>query len=116
MDTSSPTITPEIARHALWHFGQDGGAQPGSFTQHLMNAIAAADPVNRARMRASFPDYVDAMELAFNTMSGIARLQETAAADVLALRCTCGDTDGPFKEIDGINLCEGCIGIADGAK
>jgi hypothetical protein len=26
---------------------------------------------------------------------------------------TCEDTDGPFKEIDGIHLCEGCVGIAD---
>jgi hypothetical protein len=82
MSTDSTSITPEIARHALWHFGQDGGAQPGSFTQHLMNAIAAADPANRARMRAAFPEYVDAMELAFNTMSGIACLQEAARADL----------------------------------
>jgi hypothetical protein len=26
----------------------------------------------------------------------------------------CEDTDGPWERIDGIHLCEGCIGIADG--
>lgn len=28
----------------------------------------------------------------------------------------CEDTDGPFKQIDDIYLCEQCLEVADGAQ
>lgn len=105
MSLPSPTFSSETARHVLWHYGADGGYQPGSFTQKLMAAIDAADVVNKVRLRAAYPDLVDAMGLAANREDGIRTLQQQLGLTVAPLRCRCGDEDGPFTE-DG--LCEAC--------
>lgn len=105
MSTTSPTIAPETARHVLWHYGADGGYQPGSFTQKLMQAIDAADVIHKARLRAAYPELVDAMNQAANREDGIRHLQAGLGITVAPLRCKCGDEDGPFTE-DG--LCEDC--------
>ncbi|MGE5501263.1 MAG: hypothetical protein ACM3W4_04990 [Ignavibacteriales bacterium] len=105
MSLPSPTFSAETTRHVLWHYGADGGYQPGSFTQKLMIAIDAADVVNKARLRACYPELVDAMNLAANREDGIRQLQASLGVTVAPLRCKCGDEDGPFTE-DG--LCENC--------
>ncbi|MFI6033015.1 hypothetical protein ACIBBD_02295 [Streptomyces sp. NPDC051315] len=62
MSTSSPTIPAETARHVLWHWGQPGGCQPGSFTQSLMTTIERADRVHAEKLRIIYPDYVAALK------------------------------------------------------
>lgn len=105
MSLPSPTFASETARHVLWHYGAEGGYQPGSFTQKLMAAIDSADVVHKARLRAAYPELVDAMNLAANREDGVRTLQQSLGVTVAPLRCRCGDEDGPFTE-DG--LCEAC--------
>lgn len=109
MDTTSPTIPAETACHVLWHYGVEGGYQPGSFTQRLMQAVDAADVVNTARLRAAYPELVDAMSLAGSSVDGIAKLQRIATG-AGPLGCTCGDTAGPFDLTTG--RCETCAEAA----
>jgi hypothetical protein len=104
VSASSPTIPPETARHVLWTFACDGGYQPGSFTQKLLELLAAADVVNTARLAAAFPAEAEAVRMAKNDRDGIAKL--TAIATGQPIRCQrCPDVDGPFTEA---GLCEPC--------
>ncbi|HEY6116120.1 MAG TPA: hypothetical protein VI172_09200 [Candidatus Dormibacteraeota bacterium] len=104
MTASSPTIPPETARHVLWTFACDGGYQPGSFTQKLLELLAAADVVNTARLATAFPAEAEAVRMAKGDRDGIAKL--TAIAEGRPIRCArCRDTDGPFTP-DA--LCEAC--------
>jgi hypothetical protein len=104
MSTTSPTIPTETARHVLWRYDRRGGAQPGSFTQHLMAAIEAADFTNRAILRDAYPALSEALHLARYDEEGLAKLQAAAA-----IRCIrCGDTDGPFAGAPNQPLCEHC--------
>ncbi|MEU6552048.1 hypothetical protein ABZ915_17455 [Streptomyces sp. NPDC046915] len=106
MSLTSPTISAETARHVLWHYGAEGGYQPGSFTQRLMEAVAAADVVHTARLRVVYPELVDAMVLACTYRDGITRLKEAAGIKAAPLRCTrCQGEDGPFTDEQ---LCEPC--------
>lgn len=101
MSTSSPTIPPDVAAHVLWHYGRDGGYQPGSFTTQLLSTIGAADPSNLDRLAAGFPDYVAAVTAIQYDPQGIERLQDLAAG-----RCTrCKEDDGPIVPS---GLCEAC--------
>ena len=84
MRTTSPTIPAEIARHVLWHYGQDGGHQPGSFTQRLMEAFAAAEMVNTAKLANAYPDYAAAFIAANLDPDGIAHLQRIAGVEAAA--------------------------------
>jgi hypothetical protein len=103
---NSPTISAETARHVLWHYGVKGGYQPGNFTQRLMQTIDAADVVNTARLRAAYPELVDAMFLAGSSLDGIARLQQAAGVTPAVIRCSrCQGEDGPFVPS---GLCEAC--------
>ncbi|MFE9949344.1 hypothetical protein ACFYRJ_17635 [Streptomyces sp. NPDC005531] len=77
---STQTITEDTARHVLWHYGSEGGLQPGNGTQRLMEAIDAADMVNVERLRLGFPELVTAMLAAKNDLDGISRLQQIAGA------------------------------------
>ncbi|MBD0743502.1 hypothetical protein [Streptomyces sp. CBMA152] len=104
MSINKPTIPPETARHVLWHYGQNGGHQPGSFTQRLMEAFAAADMANTAKLANAYPDYAAAFIAANLDPDGIPALQRIAG--VPAIHCTrCRSEDGPFT--DG-GLCEAC--------
>lgn len=105
MSTETPTIPAETARHVLWHWGQDGGAQPGSFTQKLMQAIDSADRINTEMLRVVYPQLVAALKSTDPDM--VATLKRIAAGDQsTAPRCPrCGDKDGPFT---AAGYCEAC--------
>lgn len=101
MATSSPTITPDVAAHVLFHYGRDGGYQAGSFTTNLLNAMGTADPGNLDRLATGFPEYVAAVTAIQYDPNGVQRLQDIAAG-----RCTrCKQDDGPFTQS---GLCEPC--------
>jgi len=76
----SELITPEIAAHALWHYGYSA-IEPGSFTRSLLETIARASPNNRACLAAAFPGQCAAMTLAELNKNGIATLQDIAASN-----------------------------------
>ncbi|MFE2485975.1 hypothetical protein ACFXGR_22295 [Streptomyces mirabilis] len=84
MSTNSPTIPAETARHVLWHFGADGGWQPGSYTQRLMDAFAAADMTHTAKLANEYPDYAAAFMAAQYDPDGIANLQRIAGVEAAA--------------------------------
>lgn len=74
----APTgVTPEVASHVLHHYGE-GGYEAGSFTRQLIATVAAADPINMARLGLGFPEYVAAVRLANNFTEGIAILRAIA--------------------------------------
>lgn len=101
MSTSSPTIPADVAAHVLWHYGRDGGYQPGSFTEQLLTTIGMADPTNLDRLAAGFPEYIAAVTAIQYDPNGIERLQDIAAG-----RCTrCKRDDGPNTPA---GLCEAC--------
>jgi hypothetical protein len=108
MSTTSPTIPAETARHVLWRYDRQGGAQPGSFTQHLMAAIESADVVHRAILRDAYPVLSEALHLARYDEEGLAKLQRIATGQA-PLGCKCGDTVGPF-DLQG--RCETCAEAA----
>jgi hypothetical protein len=104
MDLTSLTVTTDTARHVLWRYDRTGGAQPGTFTQHLMAAIESADMRNRAILREDYPELSEALRLARYEEDGLAKLQAIARPRVI--RCTrCTDEDGPFT---AAGLCEPC--------
>lgn len=78
MRVDTRTITPEIARHVLWHFGEPGGWKPGSFTQNLIRTIEAADVPNTAILAAAYPAYTAAVLLATNSEQGVRHLGQMA--------------------------------------
>jgi hypothetical protein len=101
MSSTAPPIPPETARHVLWHYGQQGGVEPGSFTRNLITTIDSADMDNVARLAGAYPSLVAAVIAAKLDPDGIASLQRIAGA----IRCArCGDTDGPWAD----DLCEDC--------
>ncbi|MFB6619441.1 hypothetical protein ACFC5H_09100 [Streptomyces rochei] len=75
---TAPPIGSETARHVLWHYGRPGGFRPGRFTELLMQTIDAADLQHTARLRAAYPELVDAMNLAANQADGTAHLTAIA--------------------------------------
>jgi hypothetical protein len=76
-ELGSEEITPTIAHHVLWHYGEPG-MEPGSFTKDLIALIARADPHNRRRLAAEYPGYVAACNRAEATDTGIANLRQIA--------------------------------------
>lgn len=84
MSTSSPTITPDVAAHVLFHYGRDGGYQAGSFTTALLNAMGTADPANLDRLAAGFPEYVAAVTAIHYDPDGVERLQRIVRGEVAA--------------------------------
>jgi hypothetical protein len=101
MSLSSPTIPPDVAAHVLFHYGRDGGYQPGSFTEQLLVTMAMADQSNLGRLAVGFPEYVAAVTAIQNDPAGVERLQDIAAG-----RCTrCKQDDGPFVPS---GQCEAC--------
>jgi hypothetical protein len=104
MNTSSPSIPKETARHVLWRYDRQGGCQPAPFTEHLMAAIERADYQNRAILRSAYPALSEAMHLARYDEEGLVKLQAIANGRG-PLGCKCGDVDGPF-DLQG--RCETC--------
>ncbi|WP_406501918.1 hypothetical protein OHA04_37395 [Streptomyces sp. NBC_01590] len=108
MSTQTPVITEDIARHVLWHYGCDGGIQPGSYTERLMETIDAADVVNAEILRGAYPELVAAMLTAKDDIGGVEHLQQIAGG----LRCIrCSDVDGPFGGSPQRPLCEACLKV-----
>lgn len=83
MARSAPTISPTVANHVLFIFGE-GGYQAGSFTTRLLATFLAADTQNFARLRTAFPDYGAALDTAQNDSNGIVKLRKIAAGQVAA--------------------------------
>ncbi|MGY4902522.1 hypothetical protein [Streptomyces sp. 900116325] len=79
MDTQTPAISPICARNVLWHYGADGGCQPGQFTQRLMAAMDAADIDNFHTLASAYPALGAAAAAAKQDPNGIAHLQRIAA-------------------------------------
>ena len=88
MTDTQMLIKPMEARHVLWHFRQPGGIEPGSFVTKLLEAMAAADPMNLRRLGVGFPGYGLAMTWALNDLQGFARLQRVAGVTL------CGTCEG----------------------
>jgi len=79
-NTQQPVISPEVANHVLWLFDR-GGYEPGTFTQHLMRALCAADMANFHRLADAFPDYGAAITAMQYDPDGLAHLQRIAGGD-----------------------------------
>lgn len=60
--------------HVLWFFDHDGGVRPGQFTRNLLNAIQAADSLNKELLACVYPDLVSAFRVAENVEDGLARM------------------------------------------
>lgn len=78
---SHPAITADAAAHVLWHYRQDGGYEPGSFVRKLIEAITAADPINRQRLTLGFPAYVAAVQVAETNPAGFVALEAIAEGE-----------------------------------
>jgi len=67
METASTdlsSISTDDAGHALWLLADGTAAiRPGLFIEHLMQAIAHADPLNRLALSAAFPGPAAAVSL-----------------------------------------------------
>lgn len=100
MDTSSPTIPPDVAAHVLNHYGREG-IPAGDWHETLITLIARADIEDAAKLAGAFPDYGSAVLIAKYNPDGLTWLQDIAAG-----RCTrCKQDDGPFTPT---GLCEPC--------
>src|SRR4051812_19914829 len=74
IDAGEPTsseITPDAAAHVLYHYGETGGMEPGSFIKALIAALVAADRTNHLRMSTVYPPYALAVHLARDTEGGV---------------------------------------------
>lgn len=72
-------ISPEEARHVLYHFGHPAGVKPGSFTEALVSAAAKADAENFARLAIAFPSLMGAVQAATQVLGGTDMLAEIAS-------------------------------------
>lgn len=77
------SITPEVANHVLFHFGQ-GGYQAGSFTTHLLCAFATADEQHFFRLSDAFPEYGAAVAAIQYDPKGVTNLTAIAQGEVAA--------------------------------
>lgn len=86
-------ISPTDASHALWMFGGGSAAiRPGTFSEHLMAAIAHADPVNLLMLTAAFPGPAAAVALARDQIGGLDALVAIAVRN-----CPIGLSPGPSE-------------------
>jgi hypothetical protein len=67
------------AEYMLWFHGE-GGPEPGDFFKHIVEAVARADPQNRARLAQAFPRVVAAH--AFFHSNPVAATREIAEAKI----------------------------------
>ena len=74
-------VTPVQAAHVLWHFRDPRGYRPGSFIEKLLDAIGAADHMNRFQLFTAFPGYVTAWEMGARQANGLDQLAAIAALD-----------------------------------
>lgn len=74
---TAPEIPAKTANHVLFHYGH-GGYQAGTFTQHLIAALATADMTNKAKLADAYPDYAAAVIAIEYDPDGVANLQRIA--------------------------------------
>ncbi|MFD9630134.1 hypothetical protein [Streptomyces violascens] len=94
MSNDSITIPPETARHVLWMYGGDGGAEPGSFTTQLLRLIGYADHDNKTKLATLYPAEAQAVEMAQFDPDGMTTLQEIADGRGFPSTCTCTQPTG----------------------
>ena len=51
-----PGALTESARHLLGYYHKPGGYMPGGFTTKLIELFEKADPINRAKLAAVYPE------------------------------------------------------------
>lgn len=72
----SAVISVDVAQAVLWRFGDTNlGVDPGSFVSRLLATLGVADPENREKLRAAFPELVRTWELAACTPFGVETLR-----------------------------------------
>lgn len=72
-------ITQRDAAHVLYVMGMEGGVQPGSFIEKLIEAMIVADEGNAHRLRAAFTGIMSAVDVYKRMDGGVHILQEIAA-------------------------------------
>lgn len=76
------TRSIEAAQHVLGYYNAPGFPRAGSFTNGLIELIGRADPSNRARLLASFPEYRVALDaltaLGLESLALVVRAAEQA--------------------------------------
>lgn len=93
-ETSTPSELPwqedpALAAHYVIFvtYGEHTGAkQPGGFAQQLIRAIFLADRENRARLRLSFPVFVDAVVKYKEEDEGYLELAKLAGLDLAKIQ------------------------------
>jgi hypothetical protein len=68
----------------LWTFGHNGGYQPGTYHQKLLDLLAYAPPVELAKIAQIFPAEAEAVRMAKYDEDGISKLKGIAAGEVTA--------------------------------
>jgi hypothetical protein len=72
-------VTQSNAAHVLWVMGMEGGVQPGSFVEKLIEAMVVADTENLARLSQGFEGLTAALSVYKKLEGGVAILQGIAA-------------------------------------
>lgn len=81
-ETERVTLSAQVVREALWLDGdQRLGTQPGMFITRLWQLFAAADPENRQKLAAEWPEYASAFSLLHFQVWGRDYLRALAVAE-----------------------------------
>jgi hypothetical protein len=72
-------VTQSNAAHVLWVMGMEGGVQPGSFVEKLIEAMVVADTGNLDRLSHEFEGLTSALSIYKRMEGGVKILQEIAA-------------------------------------
>lgn len=73
------TVDARTAGHVLWQRGHLSGYEPGDFALRLIDLIRRADPANRSRLAAAYPEYAAAVDIAQQD-GGIEQLRAIAGS------------------------------------
>lgn len=73
------TITQRDAAHVLGVMGLEGGTQPGTFTEKLIEAMLVADIGNQERLARGFEGLMSAVQAYKYVKGGVKMLQDIEA-------------------------------------
>lgn len=65
----------DAAHWVLFYYGQEGYYEPGGFSYLIIQAYQKADPGNKSKLRAVFPEIAEAMDLVDSHPNGIEKLK-----------------------------------------